>query len=125
MSKSKCLACQSEIDNHSILICEDCIGDNCNVFLNYITQYDESILDIENMTQEPEAEKESSIFAPLSEERKAFILNILENGKPEGYTLTPKDWVDMHLLSDPDPWLDEPWTEEEMKCFENLDEDSH
>lgn len=48
MSRSKCMSCQCEIDNHSLLICEDCIGDNCSSFLDYIVKYDESIIDIEN-----------------------------------------------------------------------------
>jgi hypothetical protein len=28
---------------------------------------------------------------------------------------------EMLKISDPDPWMDEPWTEEEKKCFENID----
>lgn len=72
MSKSKCMACQCDIDNHSILICEDCIGDNCNSFLNYIIQYDESILDLENNladeSDNPEYELEDELKDELEDE---------------------------------------------------------
>lgn len=38
--KSHCLACNAELRNHSILICAECLGDECDEFLKFAQRID-------------------------------------------------------------------------------------